>query len=149
MTSTKSKSDAQTNAEKEILSSFFQEADLMALDKKSLPVKVELDGYGQDKDGNLYLIEVYARIGELKGAQPKKVCTDILKLIYCEKMLNKPVNKYILFVDQKPYEFFKNSSWYADAAKQYHIHFKVVSVSDQTKQDISAAQQRQKMVNAL
>lgn len=47
--------------------------------------KVQLDGISDD---NSVIVEAYARQGELRGAQAKKVLTDALKLVWVRSWLS-------------------------------------------------------------
>lgn len=93
-------------------------------------------------------MEVYAHQEKLKGAQPKKICTDILKLITAEKMLGLSVEKWILFGSEEAKSFVDGESWYHEIIKNFDIHLETGELSPQTIQKIQAAQHRPKMVNA-
>lgn len=105
------------------------------------------DGTYKNDKGQWVFVEVYARQGQLKGAQPKKVCTDMLKLITAEKILKQPVQKYILFGSNEAMKCFQNNSWHKRAADEWNITLETGELSEQTKQSLKAAQARQKMVN--
>lgn len=99
-------------------------------------------------EGIVYLIEVYAHVGKLKGAQPKKIGTDILKLIYVEKELEEQgvnqVEKVILFVDKEPYHHLQGQSWMTKASERFNIKFQVMPVGETIRENIKSAQARQR-----
>lgn len=95
MTNTyKSSSAEQQEAEKEILQNFVRKYKLI-VDQVIFPTKfpIQIDGIYTNRNGQRVWVEVYAHQEKLKGAQPKKICTDILKLITAEKMLGLSVEK--------------------------------------------------------
>jgi hypothetical protein len=53
---------------------------------------VELDGYSREQR---VLAEAYARHGKLKPAQRHKIASDILKMIYVERVLGDTWRKYL------------------------------------------------------
>lgn len=144
----KSSSHEQQEAEKELLHSFSKTYKLTE-EKPVFPdgFSCQPDGTYKDDKGQWVWVEVYARQGRLKGAQPKKVCTDILKLITAEKILKQPVQKYILFGSEEAMKCFQNNSWHRRAAEEWDIKLEAGELSEQTKQSLKAAQARQKMVN--
>lgn len=150
MTNTyKSSSAEQQEAEKEILQNFVRKYKLIA-DQVIFPTKfpIQIDGIYTNRNGQRVWVEVYAHQEKLKGAQPKKICTDILKLITAEKMLGLSVEKWILFGSEEAKSFVDGESWYHEIIKNFDIHLETGELSPQTIQKIQAAQHRPKMVNA-
>lgn len=74
------------------------------------------------------VVEIYARIGDLKGAQLHKVRADILKLAFIEKRLGSQWKKYICFIDEDAAKFIKGTSWAAEAAREFEIKPIVVKI---------------------
>lgn len=145
----KSSSREQQAAEDEIKRHFIQTHHLIP-EKPTFPTPfpAEFDGTYKNSAGQWIFIEVYAHQGALKSAQRYKVCTDILKLITAEKMLQISIQKYILFGCVEAMKYFQNNSWHARTVKEWDIKLEVGELSEQTKQKLRAAQARQKMVNA-
>lgn len=145
----KSSSREQQEAEKELLYSFSKKYKLTE-EKPVFPdvFSCQPDGtYKNDKEEWVW-VEVYAHQGPLKSAQRQKVCTDILKLITAEKILQQPIQKYILFGSEEAMQCFQNNSWHARSVQEWNIKLEVGELSEQTKQKLAAAQARQKMLNA-
>jgi len=93
------------------------------------------------------LVEVYARIGKLKGAQPHKVKGDILKLVYLERMLGGKWRKILCFADQSAANTAVGKSWVSLAAKEFGVEVIVQPLPAVIAQKVEAAQLRQRMVN--
>lgn len=144
----KSSSREQQAAEDEIKRHFIQTHHL-TVEKPTFPTPfpAEFDGTYKNSAGQWIFIEVYAHQGPLKSAQRQKVCTDILKLITAEKILQQPIQKYILFGCDEAMQCFQNNSWHARSVKEWDIKLEVGELAEQTKQKLRAAQARQKMVN--
>ena len=144
----KSSSREQQAAEDEIKCHFIQTHHLVA-EKPTFPTPfpAQFDGTYKNSAGQWIFIEVYAHQGPLKSAQRQKVCTDILKLITAEKILQQPIQKYILFGCDKAMKCFQNDSWYSQAVNKWGINLEIGELSETTKHRLKAAQERQKMVN--
>jgi hypothetical protein len=105
---------------------------------------VEVDGFSSE---NRILCEAYARIGALKGAQPDKLASDILKLLLAEQVLGGKWSKHLVFADPSASSKCTGKSWLAHVCKLNDIHVEVVTLDSQTMKQIVEAQQRQIMVN--
>lgn len=93
------------------------------------------------------IVEVYARVGRLKGAQPSKVKGDILKLLFIERLLGGRWKKIICLGDNAAANTLKGKSWVCAAAKEFGISVEVAPHSRKTMRAVLAAQLRQRMVN--
>jgi len=93
------------------------------------------------------LVEVYARVGPLKGAQPNKIKGDMLKLLFVERLLGGRWKKIICLGDNEAAKALRGNSWVCAAAKEFGISVEVVEHSATTMRVILAAQLRQRMVN--
>src|SRR5687768_15178764 len=93
----KSDSSVQREAEAEMLVALSKE---LRLDLTERPARVA-DLAGLQPDGidwdQRVIVEAYARVGPLKGAQPHKVKGDILKLLYLERLLGGRWRKVLCF----------------------------------------------------
>lgn len=118
----------------------------------STPVKlssgrsVQIDGYNAEAK---IASEIYCRVGALKGSQPDKIASDILKLVLVEKELGGQWQKIICFVDDEAASVLSRASWLSVVAADLGVHCRVAPLSDEMKQKILGAQNRQKMVNAV
>jgi len=91
------------------------------------------------------LVEVFARVGKLRGAQLHKVSTDVLKLLAIRE--SKPESTLILaFADQEA----ANSivGWRATVLEHNQIERVVADLPPGEREAIRAAQRRQNMGNA-
>jgi hypothetical protein len=119
----------------------------LSLQPESLKLKcgarVELDGYDPDKR---VLCEVYAHIGPLKGSQPDKMASDILKMILVGNELGDHWRKIYCFADKAAAQKLSGDSWLACAAKQFGVEPVLVDLKD-ARDLVMNAQRRQTMVN--
>ena len=91
----KSDSTEQFNAERYILGEIAKRESLNFDDYADLGIGARPDGINQQKK---VVVEVYAHIDRLKGAQLHKVKADLLKLTYIERKLGLIWRKIICFV---------------------------------------------------
>ncbi len=107
---------------------------------------VQLDGYSKEEK---ILCEVYAHIGKLKGAQPDKVASDMLKMLLIEKTEGGIWQKYLCFASGEASSKFidKSKSWLAYAVKEFNIKIFIFELDPDIRKGIIDAQGRQKMVN--
>ena len=77
-------------------------------------------GLGVKPDGidpcQKVVVEAYARVGALKGAQLHKVNGDLLKLAFLEKKLGAGWRKIMCFGSHEAASFLLGASWAAEAA---------------------------------
>ncbi|MDX6708983.1 MAG: hypothetical protein QOI48_4829 [Solirubrobacteraceae bacterium] len=106
------------------------------------PVQVD----AASPDGKV-LAEIFARQGELKGGQQKKVSIDTLKLITirCEHPDTRLV---IAFADEKASRYATGGGWVAQALRTWNVDVEIIDIPQDLCDEILAAQQRQRMVNA-
>ena len=105
------------------------------------PVQVD----AASPDGTV-LAEIFARQGELKGGQQKKVAIDTLKLITirCEHPDTRLV---IAFADEEASRYATGGGWLAQALRTWNVDIEIVDIPRDLRDEILAAQQRQRMVN--
>ena len=108
-------------------------------------VMVKIDGVNHQRR---VLCEIYSRIGKLKGSQPDKLASDMLKLLTVERVLGGNWRKVICFADSQAAKYVQGKSWLALTARQAEFDIVVVELSASERHLISAAQQRQVMVNS-
>lgn len=105
---------------------------------------VRVDGIDR---GRRVLCEVYSRIGRLKGAQPHKVASDMLKLALAERELGGKWLKLICFADSEAARCVRGKSWLAVAARRMGFEVVVVTLPSSIRERLLSAQRRQVMVN--
>lgn len=96
---------------------------------------------------NRVVVEVYARVGPLKGAQLHKVKGDILKLAYIDNKLGTGWRKIICFASEEAASYLMGHAWAASAARCFQIEVCIEPLSQEHAQAVVAAQKRQRMVN--
>jgi len=96
---------------------------------------------------NKVVVEVYARVGEVKGAQLHKIKGDILKLALIEKRLGAGWRKIMCFASDEAAKYVQGKSWVAEAAREFGVEIYVVQLPDEQKDNVISAQKRQRMVN--
>jgi hypothetical protein len=145
MTSHKSDSTEQQTAEEHLLRAIEKKLGLHFVEGATLGIGVQPDGIDPV---NKVVVEAYARVGELKGAQLHKVKADILKLVYIEKKLGASWRKIMCFGSNEAASFLLGTSWAAEAARIFcvEVHVELLSIEQATL--VKAAQKRQRMVNA-
>lgn len=93
------------------------------------------------------VVEVYARVGLLKGAQLHKVKADLLKLAFIGTRLGPEWRKLMCFGSHEAAAFLLGGSWAAEAARTFGIEVVVEPLSEEQTRAVAAAQLRQRMVN--
>ena len=111
-----------------------------------LPVDVNVKPDAIDFDKK-YIVEIYAHIGKLKGAQKDKVMGDILKLILIEKILKEKWTKVLCFSDEAAADYVRGKSWVAEVVRLFDISVHTVTLPEEQLNMIKSAQKRQRMEN--
>lgn len=140
----KSDSTEQQAAESFILAAVAKRLSLEFDESASLGIGVKPDGIDPR---NKVVVEAYARVGPLKGAQLHKVKGDLLKLAYIEKKLGAGWRKLMCFGCHEAASFLLGASWAAEAARSFGIEVIVEPLPQEQAQSVMAAQERQRMVN--
>lgn len=96
-------------------------------------------------DGTV-LAEIFARQGELKGGQQKKVAIDTLKLITIRRERSE-AKLYIAFADQDASLYATGGGWVAQALRSWKVEVVVIDIPPELRDEIRAAQEGQRMVN--
>ena len=150
MPSHRSDSSVQREAEVEMLARLSEQHGLNLADAdggRAMLKGIKPDGVDWSQR---VLVEAYARVGELKGAQPHKVKGDILKLVYLERLLGGTWRKIICFGDETAARSVSSGSraWIAAAAREFGVGVVVVPHTNEMRQRLLECQERQRMVNA-
>jgi hypothetical protein len=124
------------------------------------PTKLELDGCSVEIDGYfksdskklIVLAEAWAHVGEAKGAQPKKVLADVLKLAFVADAMAKDhpeveIRKHFIFVDEAAADVLEGKKWGATAARRFGVASVVVQLEEQLMATIRETQQKQDVRN--
>lgn len=91
--------------------------------------------------------EIFAHIGKPKKAQYNKISNDVLKMLLLEKVHNKSYRKIIVICDEIEEKALKGKSVLAESIRQFGIEIVRIDISEELREKLIAAQERQKMVN--
>ncbi|SIM54915.1 hypothetical protein [Micromonospora cremea] len=107
-------------------------------------VFVEVDAATPDMG---VVVEAYARQGRLKGAQPKKIAQDVLKLALLKREPGwEGTRTIIAFASHDARDSI--SGWLARAAAEFGVELFVVEIPEALRARILNTQRHQVMVNA-
>lgn len=146
MTTHQSDSSEQQAAERYLLSALEKRLGVAFDANASLNIDVGVRPDGIDPK-NKVVAEVYARVGELKGAQLHKVKADILKLAFIGEKLGNKWRRIMCFGSVDAAKFLLGKSWAAEAAGSFGIEIFVEALPKEQEELVKAAQYRQRMVN--
>jgi len=141
-----SDSSEQQAAEEIMLSSLEAQLACKFEPNAELPIDVGVKPDAIDSI-NKIVVEVYARVGEVKGAQLHKIKGDILKLALIEKRLGTNWRKIMCFASNEAAKYVQGKSWVAEAAREFGVEIFVVELPEEHKENVISAQKRQRMVN--
>ena len=152
---TQSNSDLQRLVEKLAITAFGEICgQLLKPTKRDLDgCSVDIDGVYESDDGKVIILaETWAHVGKAKGAQPKKVLADVLKLAFVADAIAKEtpnieVRKYFIFVDEEAADALKGDKWGAAAARRFGVSSVVVRLEEQMKAAIQETQRQQDVRN--
>lgn len=137
----------QKSAEDFLLYSLNEKLDKnLASAKLQLTSKVSVQVDGIDFSGNI-LCEIYARLGHLKGSQPDKIASDILKMLTIDRLLNRTFQKCLVFASTEASSSVTGDKWLAATAKEHDIHIYTFELPQHLQNSVLEAQKNQKMVN--
>ena len=100
---------------------------------------VEVDGCTEDR---AVLCEAWAHQGRPKSAQKAKVLTDAAKLFVAGQAVG-ALRKIIAFGDPEAAVWFRGKSWMAEALRVMGIEIMVVTLPEDLRASLRAAQTRQ------
>ncbi|WP_293625737.1 hypothetical protein [Salinisphaera sp.] len=142
----KSDSTEQVDAETYILR--LLEAELSATFDPAAPLpipsRVQPDAIDPVKK---IIVEVYARVGPVKGAQLHKIKGDVLKLALIGQQAGPDWRRILCFASEEAAAYVTGQSWVAAAVKHFGIEVIVAPLSDEHRERVTSAQARQRMVN--
>ena len=141
-----SDSTEQQTAEANILASLQGELGCNFSTDENLPIDVGVKPDAIDFK-NQVVVEVYARIGEVKGAQLHKIKGDILKLALIGKRLGSGWRKVMCFASKEAAKYVQGKSWVAEAAREFGVEIFIIELPEEQKNKVVSAQKRQRMVN--
>jgi hypothetical protein len=105
-------------------------------------VRVEIDGASEDRS---ILVEAYAHVGKLVGAQPKKLATDAFKLVWAGQKLGS--SRLIIAVIDEEVEAYlrRRTAWLTAALRDSKVEIVRVSIDSGAHARVTAAQALQVM----
>lgn len=105
---------------------------------------VQVDAVAADES---VLAEIFARQGKLKPGQQKKVAIDSLKLITLGRGRH-DTRLVLVFADEEAAAYATGGGWLAQTLRTWGVEVVVLEIAAELRQQILAAQDTQKMVNA-
>jgi hypothetical protein len=102
--------------------------------------RVEVDGVSEHP---LVLCEAFAHYGVLKSAQRHKIISDAFKLVYVERLLQRPARKIVVLACHEAAKRLLGETWAAVAFKTFGVEVHVVELPSELEACIRAAQKRQ------
>ncbi len=100
---------------------------------------VMVDGLSLDP---LVVVEVYAHRAAMRGAQPRKVASDILKLATVQRLVH-PGARLAIVLNDPVVAAQISGGWLGTAAQEWEVGILVVDLPAHVNAEISAAQARQ------
>ena len=146
MTKHLSDSSEQQEAESYMLQALEKRLGLRFDSNAILPVSVGVQPDAIDPISKV-IVEVYARVGAVKGAQLHKIKGDILKLALIGTELGSEWRKILCFASDAAASYVQGKSWVAEATKVFGVEVQVVQLPSEQQSRVVAAQSRQRMVN--
>lgn len=115
----------------------------LKIDKKTF---IEIDGYLEKPRT---FVEIWARIGAPKSAQKQKIDSDILKILFAEKVFGS-AEKVLLFVDEAAMQPFskKSKRWIAKAIQHFGFQLKLVEIPPKLRNKIKKSQKDSALGNS-
>jgi len=110
--------------------------------------KVVVDGTKFDFDGlsGDTVYEVYAGIDRLRVGQQQKISQDVLKMVLYEKMVERPITKVLIVVDQKIQDTLSHAlhkSWKNRAIVEYGIEVRLAQLTPEERLMLEKAKEAQ------
>lgn len=143
-----SDSEVQRRAERVLVQAVADRLGI-ALSKQSLKLpggaEVQLDGCNQEKR---LACEAFARQGEMKSGQKRKLGNDILKLILVERRMGGKWRKILVVAGEGARASLSGGSWQALAVGEFGIEVIHVSLDEALSAEIMSAESLQVMTNA-
>ncbi len=141
-----SDSTAQREAEQHLLLALQESIGAHFVADATLPLDPSIKPDGVDPQRKI-VVEVYARVGALKGAQLHKAKADLLKLAYVRYQLGADWRAIVCFGSREAAAFLLGRSWAAEAARAFGVEVMVEELPAHQRERVLAAQERQCMVN--
>jgi len=141
----KSDSTEQQSAEQYLLAAVERRFGLRFTEGADLGIGVQPDGVDP---ASKVVVEVYSRLGNLKGSQLHKVKADLLKFAFIAAKLGPTWRKIFRFASPVAASYLQGTSWAAEAARHFGVEIHAEPLPADISNRVSLAQKRQRMVNA-
>ena len=86
--------------------------------------------------------EIHTHAGRLKGAQPKKIAGDILKMLLHDQVNQCKFEKYIVVCAQEEHDQLTGNSALAEAIRQFHIHVLLIPLNENERKTLQAVMKK-------
>lgn len=103
------------------------------------------DFYSEDEG---IIGEIFAHIGKPNKGQDNKIANDVLKMLLLEKLEKRIYRKIIVVCDEQERNKLEGTSVLAECLRQFGVEVKMIEIDADLRIMLTAAQGRQRMVNA-
>ena len=107
-------------------------------------IKIEPDFYSEK---NNIIGEIHSHMGKLKGSQPDKIASDILKMLLLEKVKRICFRKIIVVCDKDEKEQLEGNSYLAETIRQFNIKIFYFPLTEKNKRELKNAMEKQDIRN--
>ena len=147
---TDSRSDIQLYLEQKILRRVREELNDSSLE--SLEEDLPLNDEGVSIHPDFYsettrtIGEIHTHLGRLKGSQPDKIASDVLKLLLFDKVRKVKFKKYIVVCNDEEYKQLTGKSSLALAIRKFRVRVMKVTLDDEDYEVLRLCMKRQNLV---
>ena len=90
--------------------------------------------------------EIHAHVGRLKGAQPDKIASDVLKMLLFEKEQGIEYKKYIAVCDWDEYKQLSGKSALAESIRAFGIELLFIGISEKDYRRLQESMRKQNLL---
>ena len=90
--------------------------------------------------------EIHAHLGRLKGSQPDKIASDILKMLLHDKKNGQVWEKYIVVCCKDEYEQLSGNSFLAEAIRELNVKLLLIDLPVKLHNELSESMKKQNLL---
>lgn len=87
--------------------------------------------------------EIHAHAGKLKGGQPDKIASDVLKMLLHDKAMGCTFQKYIVVCSKEEHQQLTGTSALAEAIRQFDIRIMLIPLEEKEYEELQAVMKKQ------
>lgn len=146
-----SRSDVQQEIEKHVLKRVEEELGNVAIESNpKLIIDSEKGTYicpDFYSEGENLIGEIYSHVGKLKGSQPDKIATDILKMMLYEKVCGTKLRKIIAVCEEDALKQLSGKSFLAEAIRKFDVEILYIKLSSDDRDRLKNIMYMQNLLN--